>query len=60
LAKIDKSFNIIKANNGKLAYDAFCLYNEIPGNDNIKLIIMDCEMPVMDGFEASKNINSKI
>lgn len=44
------NYNIIHASNGKEAVD---LFNKSP---NIKLILMDVKMPVLDGIEALKLI----
>ncbi|HAH55718.1 MAG TPA: hypothetical protein DCM02_10690 [Flavobacterium sp.] len=46
------SFEIIRANNGKEAVEA-CKINQ-----NIKLVLMDLKMPVMDGYEATKQIKN--
>ena len=43
-------FDFIVAENGQ---EAIQMYSEIP---NIKIILMDCMMPVLDGFEATKAI----
>eukprot|EP00828_Plagiopyla_frontata_P040213 TRINITY_DN5387_c0_g1_i1.p4 TRINITY_DN5387_c0_g1~~TRINITY_DN5387_c0_g1_i1.p4 ORF type:complete len:163 (-),score=43.97 TRINITY_DN5387_c0_g1_i1:96-584(-) len=60
LEKINNKFNIVQANNGKQAIEKFCLINKEESENNIKLIIMDCEMPQMNGYEASISINEKI
>ncbi len=46
-------FEILEATNGKKAIE-IC-----KNNRQIKLILMDLKMPVMDGFEATKIIKSK-
>ncbi|MEI6885099.1 MAG: PAS domain S-box protein [Bacteroidota bacterium] len=43
---------IIAASNGKEAVDC------CRGNDNISLVLMDMKMPVLDGFEATRQIKS--
>jgi len=43
-------YGVITANNGLEAV------NILHENSNIDLILMDCQMPVMDGYEATKNI----
>ncbi len=42
--------NIIWANNGKIAVDIFL------ENNNIDLILMDMQMPILNGYEATKKI----
>jgi len=44
--------NVDVANNGRQALD---LYD----NNKYKLILMDCEMPVMDGYSATRHIRSR-
>ena len=48
-----RKVEIIVADNGK---EAFEKYVENFKDGKIKLILMDCEMPVLDGYEASKKI----
>eukprot|EP00347_Sterkiella_histriomuscorum_P011972 403370391 len=48
-----KKVEIIVADNGKEAFDK---YVENFKDGKIKLILMDCEMPILDGYEASKKI----
>lgn len=45
-----KEFQIITATNGKEAVEIYKV------TSNIKLILMDIEMPIMDGYEATKKI----
>lgn len=62
LKKIDLENNICfeTAFNGKIALDKFKL-NNFPGSKNyFDVVIMDCEMPIMDGFECSKELNNLI
>jgi len=40
------------AENGKIAVDKF-------QNNDYDIILMDCQMPVMDGYEATKHIRNK-
>ena len=47
----DSNINIDVANNGK---EALQMYNRYP--KKYKLILMDLQMPVMDGYEATKHI----
>ncbi|MFA5585630.1 MAG: response regulator [Saccharofermentanales bacterium] len=54
---IEYDINIIESDNGKNAID-------VVKNNNVDLIFMDINMPIMDGVESSKyirnNINSNI
>ena len=45
----DIGYEVETAENGSVAVDAF-------ESNNYDLILMDCEMPIMDGFEATKRI----
>ncbi len=45
-------FNVITANNGQQACD---ILNE----ENCSIVFMDCQMPVMDGFEATQMIRQQ-
>ncbi len=46
-------YEVIVANNGADAVDT------ILQDDNIDLVLMDCQMPVMDGFNATRAIRDK-
>jgi two-component system CAI-1 autoinducer sensor kinase/phosphatase CqsS len=46
--------DFIEAENGQQALDA------LEQNDDIDLVLMDIEMPVMSGFEAMKYIREKL
>ena len=50
-----------KATNGLMALELFCIRNA-PDSDEepYKLIFMDCEMPLMNGIDATKLIRNKI
>lgn len=51
--------NIVEAYNGKQAFQKYVkLIKKQDGENTIKLILMDCDMPVMNGFDATKNILS--
>ena len=43
--------DILEAENGQIAVDIMSRES-----NRVKLILMDCEMPIMDGYEASKKI----
>ena len=47
----------VTADNGKLGVDAVTTRKN-KGEENFDLILMDMYMPVMDGIEATKNINA--
>jgi signal transduction histidine kinase/CheY-like chemotaxis protein len=50
LSKIGATFYV--AENGE---EAFCYYRD---NSDIDIVLMDCEMPVCDGFEATEKIRN--
>ena len=43
-------FDVTTVVNGQQAYDTFT-------NDDFDIVLMDCQMPVLDGFEATRLIN---
>ena len=54
-----QKLEILMANNGKEAVDIFeshqfNIFNSM--TNRIKVIFMDCEMPIMNGYDASINI----
>jgi len=54
----DKGYQIKTALNGK---DAIDVYEKCCNNDEaIKIILMDCQMPVMDGYQATKILNERM
>lgn len=50
----DLGHEYILAENGKMAVDA------LVDNDSIDIVLMDIEMPVMNGLEATKYIREKL
>lgn len=48
---VKSKVELLVADNGEEAFDKFK-----QNNPRIKLILMDCEMPILDGYEASKKI----
>ena len=53
----NNGISYIEANNGKMAVEATMNFDK--KNTPVFCIIMDCNMPVMDGWEATKTINEK-
>ena len=49
----DLGHELIEAENGQQAFDA------LEKNDDVDLVLMDIEMPVMSGLEAMRLIRSK-
>lgn len=61
LEKVELPLIIAKATNGEEALELFKIHNK--KNESQKpfhLIFMDCQMPLMNGYEASKNIKDCI
>ena len=48
------------ANNGLEAYYLFKKHNSEVNKENFLLLIMDCEMPIMNGFESAKKIKKEV
>ena len=56
-------FNVLSAANGTQACDLFEEYNNPYNkekNRHIHVIFMDCQMPIMSGYQATMNIKEKI
>lgn len=55
--KIDVNQEVVEAYNGQQAIILYMqLHKQYNNKCPIKLILMDCDMPVMNGFKASKFI----
>ena len=50
----DLGYEYLEAENGKMAVESIML------NDDIDIVLMDIEMPVMNGLEAAKHIRQKL
>ncbi len=50
----DLGHEYLEAENGKMAIESLIL------NDDINVVLMDIEMPVMNGLEATKHIRQKM
>eukprot|EP00827_Trimyema_finlayi_P003075 TRINITY_DN2765_c0_g1_i1.p2 TRINITY_DN2765_c0_g1~~TRINITY_DN2765_c0_g1_i1.p2 ORF type:complete len:136 (-),score=13.50 TRINITY_DN2765_c0_g1_i1:69-476(-) len=51
---------LMQAFNGQQALDLFQENNEKENENNIKVILMDCQMPIMNGFDACLKIKTLI
>ena len=55
--KIDIENDVVEANNGKEAVIKYIkLHKQYANRCPIQLILMDCDMPIMNGFRASQYI----
>ena len=55
--KIDIDNEVVEANNGQEAVIKYMKLHKQYGNRcPIQLILMDCDMPIMNGFRATKHI----
>ncbi len=53
----EEGYTTLAAYNGQ---EAILMFEELHSKSNIKLILMDCEMPVMDGLEATRILRRKM
>eukprot|EP00828_Plagiopyla_frontata_P010684 TRINITY_DN1574_c0_g1_i3.p1 TRINITY_DN1574_c0_g1~~TRINITY_DN1574_c0_g1_i3.p1 ORF type:complete len:406 (-),score=54.97 TRINITY_DN1574_c0_g1_i3:120-1337(-) len=56
LIKLNESFTIFEAKDGQEAVE---IYASQIKQSNIPLILMDCQMPILNGYEATKIIKEK-
>ena len=62
LKNLKNQCNIEKTFNGKMALDLFIKNNsyECDQNGIIDIIIMDCNMPIMNGYDSSNKIKTLV
>ena len=54
------NLNILTAHNGAMALEIFELQNKESSINPIDMILMDCQMPILDGYETAKAIRDLI
>lgn len=56
-----RDFKIVKAFNGMQAQEFYIQYNSLVNpSSKISIIIMDCQMPIMDGYTVTRHIRKLV